>query len=117
MRPTTGPGPSSIDHIRATPGFAGRDWPPTGGMTLPDNLRDLQSHAADFAARTGFTFTVIEPGTGAVVGCVYLYPARDNGYDADVRSWVDADLDGALRDAVRTWLAERWPFRRVAYSG
>ena len=111
---------SSIDHIRATPGFAGRSWPPEGGMTLQENFRDLQSHADDFAARTGFTFTVTDPGTGAVIGCVYIYPARDDAHDADVRSWVDAEhaeLDGPVRDAVRVWLADRWPFSRVAYDG
>ena len=64
---------SSIEHIRATPGFAGWSWPRE--MTSEENLGDLRRHAEDFAGRTGFTYTVLDPG-GRVVGCVYIYPAR-----------------------------------------
>ena len=44
-------------------------------MTSEENLGDLRRHAEDFAGRTGFTYTVLDPG-GRVVGCVYIYPAR-----------------------------------------
>jgi hypothetical protein len=64
----------SIDHIRATPGFPDGNWPHE--MSLNDNLRDLERHAQDFAARRGFTYTVLSAGTGDVIGCVYIYPAR-----------------------------------------
>src|SRR5262245_136178 len=66
---------SSIEHIRATPGFEGSDWPPPDGMSLEDNLGDLRRHAEDFVQRTGFTYTVLEPGTDDVIGCVYIYPS------------------------------------------
>jgi hypothetical protein len=56
---------SSIEHIRATPGFAGREWP-RPGYSLEDNEGDLRGHSADFAARTGFTYTVLDPGSGTV---------------------------------------------------
>jgi hypothetical protein len=65
---------SSMAHIRATPGFADWSWPKE--MTPEENLGDLRRHAEDFAGRTGFTYTVLDPG-GRVVGCVYIYPARD----------------------------------------
>lgn len=65
---------SSIEHIRATPGYPDGDWPPIGGMTLDANHADLVRHAADFEARTGFTFTVLDPTDADVIGCVYLYP-------------------------------------------
>lgn len=110
---------SSIAHIRATPGFASSDWPPPDGMSLEANRADLEAHARDFAERTGFTFTVLRPGTEEVIGCVYIYPAKDGEHDAQVRSWVRADvadLDGALHAAVSRWLAERWPFERVRYA-
>jgi hypothetical protein len=42
-------------------------------MTVQDNLADLRRHAADFAERTGFTFTVLDPADRDVIGCVYLY--------------------------------------------
>ena len=108
---------SSIDHIKATPGFAGRSWPEP--MSLEENAGDLVQHARDFADRTGFTYTVLDPGSGDVIGCVYLYPPRRSGYDVDVRSWVRADragLDQPLHDLVRQWLADAWPFQKPDYA-
>jgi hypothetical protein len=110
---------SSIAHIRATPGFQSWDWPPVEGMSLDANRSDLEQHARDFAERTGFTFTVLRPSTEEVIGCLYIYPAKDDGHDAHVRSWVRADaadLDGPLHAAVSRWLVERWPFPRVIYA-
>jgi hypothetical protein len=109
---------SSVEHIRATPGFAGSPWPPDA-MTLEENRSDLVGHARDFAARTGFTYSVLAPDRDEVIGCLYIYPARDDVHDAAVRSWVraaDAALDRPLHDAVSRWLAECWPFERVDYA-
>jgi hypothetical protein len=110
---------SSIAHIRATPGFERRPWPPEQGMSLAENLADLEQHAREFAARTGFTYTVLSPQSGEVLGCVYLEPARDEEHDVSVRSWVRAsvaELDGALHETVLAWLAADWPFARVSYA-
>ena len=110
---------SSIAHIRATPGFQSWEWPPVEGMSLGANRRDLEKHARDFAARTGFTFTVLRPGTEEVIGCLYIYPAKDRPGVAQVRSWVRADvaeLDGPLHTAVSRWLIDRWPFEHVSYA-
>ena len=110
---------ASIEHIRATPGFRGRDWPPAEGMTLEENLADLERHARDFAERAGFTYTVLALGTDDVLGCVYIYPARDEAHDADVRSWVRAsvpELDRELHAVVTRWLADAWPFAAVKYA-
>jgi len=109
---------SSVEHIQATTGFEGRSWPHP--MTSDENRGDLVGHAADFAARTGFTYTVLAPTDDApspVIGCVYIYPAE--GFDAHVRSWVrgmDASLDAVLYRTVLGWLAEAWPFERVDYA-
>ena len=103
---------SSVDHIRATPGYPDGSWPPPEGMSPERNLQDLERHAADFAARKGFTFTVLEPSGGDVIGCVYIYPAQDPGFEAEIQSWVRAsraELDGPLADALAEWLAEDWP--------
>ena len=108
---------SSIEHIRATPGFAGRTWP--APMSLQENAADLVKHAQDFAGRTGFTYTVLDPASGDVIGCVYIYPPRRSGYDVDVRSWVRADhagLDKPLHDLVCQWLASAWPFQKPDYA-
>jgi hypothetical protein len=108
---------TSVDHIRATPGFPYGRWPPIGGLSLAENLRDLQSHAHDFQRRVGFTYTVLEDG-GRVVGCLYIYPSRSDTRVAQVRSWVSADrakMDLPLHDAVADWLASEWPFVEVRY--
>lgn len=106
---------SSIDHIRATPGFAERTWPTE--MSAERNLADLERHADDFTARTGFTYSVLEGDQ--VIGCVYLYPAKDGEHDVEAHSWVrvsHAELDVVLWETVRTWLIEAWPFQRPLYE-
>ena len=124
---------SSIAHIRATPGFKGRSWP-TPDMTLTENLGDLEQHAADFAERSGFTYTVRSAGSDEIIGCVYIYPPASGASEApdgfkaseaseasgaDVRSWVSADhaaLDVTLYQAVSAWLRSAWPFTAVRYA-
>jgi hypothetical protein len=111
---------SSIDHIRSTPGYPDGKWPPPDGMTLERNLSDLQRHADDFTQRRGFTFTVLDPDDGDVIGCVYLYPSKAEEYDVTVQSWVRADrahLDVPLADAVAAWLAADWPWERLDRPG
>lgn len=111
---------SSIEHIRATPGYPDGNWPPVGGMSSEANLADLTRHAEDFAAKKGFTFTVLEPVAGEVIGCVYLYPTRSPEHDVSVQSWVRADraeLDAPLADAVLAWLVEAWPWQRLDRYG
>lgn len=116
---------ASIGHIRATPGFAGTDWPRE--MTLAENLRDLERHADDFTGRRGFTYTVLSIPAGEVIGCVYIYPPRGaspgqpgaGGQRAVVMSWVRADraaLDPVLYHAVHAWLERDWPFGSIEYA-
>jgi hypothetical protein len=111
---------SSIEHIRATPGYPDGRWPPVEGMTLERNLADLRRHADDFTRRAGFTFTVLDPVNGDVIGCVYLYPSPSDEYDVTAQSWVRADrasLDGPLADAIADWIATDWPWDRVDRCG
>ena len=108
---------SSVEHIRATPGWETSSWP--DDRSLEDNLRDLQGHADDFEKRAGFTYTVLDPATGDVIGCVYIYPDASEQDDARVLSWVRAsrpELDVRLWRTVTEWLADEWPFERVAYA-
>jgi RimJ/RimL family protein N-acetyltransferase len=108
---------TSIDHLRSTPGFPWGDWPHE--MTLEANRGDLEEHAADFATRRGFTYTVLDPADGDVIGCVYIYPRRDEP-GVQVRSWVratHADLDVPLAEGVAAWLEAGWPFEHVHYAG
>ena len=108
---------SSMEHIHATPGWESSSWP--RAMTQDENRADLQRHADDFRNRTGFTYTVLDPASRDVIGCVYIYPARDTAYDAQARSWVrqsHARLDKPLWRAVSDWLASDWPFGSVKYA-
>src|SRR3954452_3062103 len=111
---------SSIGHIRSTPGYPDGNWPPPDGMTLEENLADLRRHADHFTRGIGFTFTVLDPRDGDVIGCVYLYPSASIEWDVTVQSWVRADraaLDVPLADAVARWVATDWPWDRVDRCG
>jgi hypothetical protein len=107
---------SSMEHIHETPGWEESKWPRE--MTLDENRADLERHAADFESRTGFTYTVLSPA-GDVIGCVYIYPDKDEAVDARVLSWVrasKAELDAPLWRAVSGWVESDWPFERVEYA-
>lgn len=108
---------SSIDHIQATPGFQSpeRDWP--AEMPLEQNLKDLEMHARHFEERSGFTYSVLDGDE--VIGCVYIYPSDQPGFDADVRSWVTqsrAESDAVVWEAVSAWLDDSWPFSHSQYA-
>lgn len=109
---------SSIEHVRATPGYPDGSWPPMEGMSLEANLADLRRHAVDFQRRVGFTYTVLDQDND-VIGCAYIYPDTTGERDAEVQSWVRADradLDPVLYQAVSDWLAVDWPFTSVRYE-
>jgi hypothetical protein len=109
---------SSVNHIRATPGFAGRSWP-DHPMTLQRNAADLRQHEDDFAQRRGFTYTVLSEPGAEIVGCVYIYPSPDDDVEVEVRSWVRATrgaLDAPLYATVLEWLHTEWPFDTFEYA-
>lgn len=107
---------SSIDHIQSTPGFSlDGDWPVP--MSLDANRSDLVGHARDFDQRVGFTYSILDGDT--VIGCVYIYPSRDQSGGADVRSWVRAsraEMDTIVYRSLSDWLANSWPFRNPDYA-
>ena len=108
---------SSMEHITATPGYPDGRWPRE--MTRDENRTDLQRHADDFRARKGFTYTVLDPASRDVIGCVYIYPLPDSDLDACALSWVRAShahLDTQLWRAVSEWLESDWPFAGVEYA-
>jgi len=110
---------SSIAHLQTTPGFEGRGWPPDEGFSAEQNLDDLVAHADEFERRVAFAYSVLEPDSDDVIGCVYIDPGDRDG-SASVRSWVRADvaeLDAPLRTAVRDWLKRSWPFNEIDYAG
>ena len=104
---------SSIEQIRNTPGWGNESDPWPFPMSALRNLADLEMHARHFREREGFTYTVLDPTTEDVIGCVYIYPQH-------VRSWVRAshrEIDIALWRAVSDWLAsDAWPQRAWEYA-
>lgn len=113
---------TSIDHIRSTPGFraelwGGDDWP--FPMTLESNLQDLLEHAEEFDKGEAFAYTVLDPESRDVIGCVYVDPEADG--QARCRLWVKAQcahLDPELESAVREWLdGPSWDFTLVRFPG
>jgi hypothetical protein len=108
---------SSMEHIRATPGYPDGSWPRE--MALDQNRADLQRHADDFRTRKGFTYTVLDRDSRDVIGCVYIYPLPGSDDDAQTLSWVresHAHLDIPLWRTVSEWLDSDWPFARVRYA-
>lgn len=97
-------------------------WP-RSGFTLAENVADLARHQQEFLDRAAFAYTVLAPDASAVLGCVYINPARDLPADADptadVYLWVrdehHPELTGKLFQAVQGWLESCWPFVRVRY--
>ncbi len=86
-------------------------------MSPERNLEDLIGHARDFAARKGFTYSILDGDE--VIGCVYIYPTARPGHDAEVRSWVRrsrAEMDAAVREEIGRWIEERWPFTHARYA-
>ena len=53
-----------------------------------------------------------------VIGCVYVYPARDDVHDARVRHGCESRVLSSTRrsEAVADWLASDWPFERPLYA-
>ena len=90
---------SSIDHIHATPGFQPGVWGPDSWpfeMSADRNLADLEMHWDEFGRGVAYAYSVLDPSTDDVIGCVYVDPddgplaAGETRADAMVRSWVRA---------------------------
>lgn len=114
-------------HLRS-----GGSWP-REGFTLAENLSDLQGHEADFHARRGFTYTIMNPDETQCLGCIYIYPLsvilRRAGVDetvvakvgdevAEASFWVRQeriadDLDKRVLAAVLPWLRHDFAFARL----
>lgn len=96
-------------------------WP-SEDLTLEQDLIDLASHQKEAQRRSSFTYAVMRPDERVQLGCLYIVPSQKDDSDAAAALWVRAseaagDLDQVLYATVRRWLAERWPFTRVAWPG
>jgi hypothetical protein len=114
---------TSIDHIRATPGFAPGDWGSDDWplpMTPEQNLDDLVMHRNEFDAGEAFAYSVLDTAGRDVIGCVYIDPDRTGAAEAMARCWVSeewASLDQVLANGVQRWIIEEWPLASVRFPG
>ncbi len=110
---------SSVAHLQGVFGPA-NDWPRVD-LSLEQDLIDLGWHHAEFQMCRSFAYTMMSPDESLCLGCVYLYPTSLPGFDAEAYAWVRsshaAALDESLMAALRAWLKDAWPFRRVAFPG
>ncbi len=98
----------------------GGEWP--SGLTLEQNIVELGWHQTEFQLRTSFAYTVLSPDESEVMGCVYIYPTRKSGYDAEITLWVresrvEEGLDEHLFTTVESWVENDWPLQNPAYPG
>jgi hypothetical protein len=112
-------------HLRS-----GGSWP-RDGFTLAENLADLQGHEADFHARRGFTYTIMNPEETQCLGCLYIYPLGvilhrigvetaepEDERVAEASFWVRQeriadDLDKRVLAALLPWLRHDFAFSRL----
>lgn len=112
---------TSVDHLKLSHSLiTGGTWPE--GLTLEEDLIDLGWHQREFTLRSSFAYTMMAPDESVCLGCVYINPTLKQSYDAMAVMWVraselDSGLDAELYAAVKSWVAEDWPFDKVVYPG
>ncbi len=114
---------SSIEHIHTLPGFRDGDvdahgWPLA--MSVGDNLADLVIHRREFDERVAYVYSVIDPATDDVIGCVYIDPDDTGQAEMKMTCWTrlsHAHLYRELHDTVDAWLEAEWPFDSVRAPG
>ena len=95
-------------------------WPKPD-LTMEEDLVDLGWHQKEFQLRSSFDYAVMSPDESRMLGCAYVDPSAQEGYDAEVVWWVraselDSGLDDVLGEFLRGWIAG-WPFERVLWPG
>ncbi|MEK6964548.1 MAG: GNAT family N-acetyltransferase [Nanoarchaeota archaeon] len=111
---------TSIDHLKGV--FGPHSSWPSKGLTLEQDLIDLGWHQKEFQKKSSFAYTMMSPDETKCLGCVYFYPSDKTSFDAMALLWVrtsevETGLDQELFEAVKKWLQERWPFKKVAFPG
>lgn len=79
---------ASIDHLQRT--FTRSTAWPHAGLTMKDAVIDMETEEARFARRESFAYAVLTPDGSRERGCVYVYPSKVAGHDAQVQLWVTA---------------------------
>jgi hypothetical protein len=109
---------SSIDHIRKT---MGGNWP-RPDLTLADQAKDMAGEKAQWDGRKSFPYAVLAPDGSKELGCFYIRPSRNAGFDATATMWTtteafDNGFETQLLVDMKAWLAAAWPFKNVDWRG
>jgi hypothetical protein len=95
------------------------DWP--RGMTQEEDLIDLGWHQREFTLRHSFAYTIVAPDQSLCLGCCYIYPSDlSSDFEVDAFYWVrssHSQLEQTFGLCFRRFLAEEWPFSRIAFPG
>ena len=119
---------SSAERIRHV--FGPTNGWPAAAVTQDENLADICRHEAEFAARLGFTYGILDRDSHAYIGCLYIkriksrrsVDHRKRVFDAQVFFWLGEAWQTEVRDAetyrqLDAWLTTAWPFHRHAWPG
>ena len=111
---------SSVEHLQGVFGEKSK-WP-SYDLTLEQDLIDLGWHQKEFQQRTSFAYTVMNLDESQCLGCMYIFPSREDDYEADIYCWVrksefDKGLDELLFSTVKDWIVNDWPFQKVRFPG
>jgi hypothetical protein len=107
---------SSVEHLQKQ---LGGKWP-HAGITMDDAMKDMQQEKARFESRRSFAYGVLTPDGKRELGSFYLRPSAKQGYDAAASLWVtkeqfDKGFEAVLVRDMKKWIAEAWPFQKVAW--
>jgi hypothetical protein len=109
---------TSVEHLQGI--FGSRSKWPTKDLTFEQDLIDLGWHQKEYQTRSSFAYTVLNLDENQCLGCMYIFHPTKEEFDTEVYMWVREsakDLDTLLYEAVRKWISEKWPFKKVAYPG
>jgi hypothetical protein len=113
---------TSIKHLQKTKPFGPNHKWPTKELTFEQDLIDLGWHQKEFQRRTSFAYTVMSVDEKECLGCMYIDPASNSQYDAEIVMWireseVTTGLDEHLFKTVKHWIQNKWPFKKPGYPG
>ncbi len=96
-------------------------WP-AADLSLEQNLIDLAWHQKEAQRGSSFAYAVLNPEGTQQLGCVYIDPPFQPGYQAAVLYWVrtsalSTGLEATLAEVVRQWVTTAWCLHPVEYPG
>jgi len=86
--------------------------------TIYQNTIDLGYHQKEFQKRASFTYTILNKTKDICLGCIYIYPCDEEGYDSEVYMWIRSsykDIEDGVMKEVREWIETVWPFKNPKF--